>query len=102
MIIAGITEGAPITTGNDVASMALVRFHQRMIELGRESITTIDQKRRDIGAITVCVSDRMAQRMKEEVQAFRKRLLRMAEESEINRDPDQVYQVNIQMFPMSK
>jgi len=37
-----------IRTDSEVDSIAVVRYHQKMIEMGKESITTIDEKRRDV------------------------------------------------------
>ncbi len=88
-----------ITTGDEVASLAIVRFHQKMIELGRESITSVDEELRDIGSITVCVSSATAQQMKREVQLLRKKLLVMANEGS---DGEGVYQLNIQLFPVTR
>ena len=87
-----------ITTGDEISSLAVIRYHQRMIELGKESITAIDELERDISAITVSISPETAQKMKREIQAFRKRLLAMADEG---KDPNAVYQLNLQFFPIT-
>lgn len=88
-----------VTTGDEISSLAVVRYLQRVIDLGKESITTIDEMKRDISALSVCVSPAIATRMKREIQAFRKKLLAMADEC---KDPDSVYQLNLQFFPVTE
>ena len=70
-----------VTTGDEVSSMAVVRYHQKVIELAKESITSVDENERDISAITVPISGETAVLMKREIQAFRKRMLALADES---------------------
>lgn len=87
-----------VSTGNEIAAMSVARYHQNVIELGRESITSIPARRRDISAVTVCVSEQTAQAMKAEIQAFRKKLLMLADEAGPG---GQVFQLNIQFFPFT-
>ena len=88
-----------VSTGDEVASIAVIRYHQQSIGLGRESITSVNEERRDVSAVTVCVSEAAARRMKAEVQAFRKKILAIADEV---KDGDEVYQLNMQLFPLTK
>lgn len=88
-----------VSTGDEVHSVAVVRYHQRMIELGKESITAVDELERDVSAITVCVTAEIAGKMKRELSAFRKKLLEMADEC---KDPHGVYQLNFQLFPVTE
>ena len=59
----------------------------------------MNEERRDVSAVTVCVSEAAARRMKAEVQAFRKKILAIADEV---KDGDEVYQLNMQLFPLTK
>jgi uncharacterized protein (TIGR02147 family) len=88
-----------VTTGDEVTHMAVTRYHQRVIEIGRESITQVPSVRRDISGLTLSVSQEVAQKIKAEIQKFRKHLLAIADESV---EPDEIVQVNIQMFPFTK
>ena len=90
---------AQVTTGNEVEGIAILRYHQNVIDMGKDSITTVSHKRRDISAVTTCVSEETANMMKSRIQEFRKELLQMAQDSGPG---DQVYQVNIQLFPFTK
>jgi uncharacterized protein (TIGR02147 family) len=88
-----------ISTGDEVANMAVTRYHQRTIEIGREAVTGVPAQRRDISALTMCVSKETAQRIKQEIQKFRKQILAIADSSE---NPDEIVQMNIQLFPFIK
>lgn len=87
-----------LTTGAEIASLAVTRYHQRMIDLGKEAVTNIDEQERDISAITICVSAEMAAKIKREVQEFRRKILALADEDPA---PDRVHQLNIQFFPVT-
>ncbi len=88
-----------ISTGNEIQSLAVIGYHKEVIEIARDSITTIPSARRDISAVTVSVDDATAQRLKLEIQKFRKHLLAIASEST---NPDHIYQINFQLFPFTK
>ena len=88
-----------VTAGDEVAGHAIVRYHQRVIELARDSITRVDADERDISAVTVGLSDETFQNIKNEIQQFRKHILRIAEQE---KDPARIYQINFQLFPFSK
>ena len=87
-----------LTTGDEVALLGAVRYHQHMIDLGRRALTAIDAKTRDISSISFACDEGFAADLKKEVSAFRKNILARAEK--IGRK-DRVYQMNLQLFPVS-
>jgi uncharacterized protein (TIGR02147 family) len=88
-----------ISTGHRVKGMALVGYHREMIDHGREALSRVPAKRRDISAMTVAVDEATAQRLKAMIHAFQLQLL---DEAERASGKDQVYQVNIQLFPFTE
>jgi len=87
-----------LTTGPEVRSLVVANFHREMIRLAAESIERFPANQRDVTGLVLCVrQDQMAE-IKERTARFRKELLRMATETAI---PDQVVQVNIQVFPLT-
>jgi uncharacterized protein (TIGR02147 family) len=70
-----------------------------MIELGKESIDTVPREEREISSLTVCVSDSMRQRIKQRLQDTEDEIMQMVHE---DRDPKSVYQINVQLFPVSQ
>lgn len=88
-----------VTTGDEIASHAVVRFHQRMIEIGRESITNFDHTERNVSSVTLACSEQTFDKIADEISAFRKRILELSEQES---SADRVYQLNIQFFPFTR
>lgn len=94
-----VQSGGQIRNDRQVSVMAAIRYHQRMIELGKESITMVPEGRRDINALTVNVTNETAALIKQKVSEFCQAILKLEEQ---NQGGDQVYQLNIQLFPFTK
>jgi len=88
-----------VRTPKEVKGLAVSRYHQQMIDQGKEAILGVKAKRRDISAVTICVSKEIAEEIKLEVQKFRDLILRKSEQSDSG---EQIYQMNIQWFPFTK
>jgi uncharacterized protein (TIGR02147 family) len=87
-----------ISTGDEVSSLFVRKFHQAMIDRAREAVDRIKPKERDVSSLTVSISDNGFAMLKKEIQLFRKRLLEIVK---IDAHPRNVYQVNFQMFPLT-
>ena len=85
-----------IHTPFEVDSLAVVSYHQKMIEVARESITRVKQDEREVTALTVCMPKNRVAEMKTKIQAL------MDEMEGMESDAGQVYQLNIQLFPFTK
>jgi len=94
-----LSRGNPsISTGHEVRSLAIGNYHRQMMSRAAESIESVPRERRDISALTVCIPlDRVGD-LKERIQGFREVLLDLCDRSE---SPEAVYQINIQLFPLS-
>jgi uncharacterized protein (TIGR02147 family) len=91
--------GATFVTVAEVDSLALVRYHQKMIEMGREAITTVPEDERDVRAVTVTLPRRVVPLLKGRIEEWVKEIAAL----ESPGDPgDEVIQVNVQMFPFTK
>lgn len=88
-----------ISTGHQTESMALISFHQQMMKHAEEALTKMSPERRDISGVTVTVSEQTARRLRQLVHTFQLQLL---DEAEKAGDGDQVYQINIQLFPFTE
>lgn len=87
-----------ISTGPRIKGMALVSYHKEMIANAVEALTNVSGKRRDVSSITLKVTDENAQRLREMIHNFQLQLL---DEAERSGEGDQVYQINIQLFPFT-
>lgn len=88
-----------ITTGDEVSSSAIAAYHKNMLNLASESIDTVNRELRDISAVTIAVSDENIKELKTLIQHFRKSVLELSEQDQ---NKQNVYQVGIQMFPLSQ
>jgi uncharacterized protein (TIGR02147 family) len=88
-----------IRTDSEVDSMAVVRYHQKMIEMGKESITTIEESRRDVRALTVALPEKSIAILKGKIEEW---ITEMAQMEKDDDTPEQVIQINVQMFPFTK
>jgi len=88
-----------ITTGDAWRSLAIASFQEETISLAKESISRHPQEIRDISTITMNINKENFHEIKERIKEFRSSLIQYANESTL---PDSVYQMNIQLVPLSK
>jgi uncharacterized protein (TIGR02147 family) len=88
-----------LTTGSEARRRAIAEYHRTMIESAKTSIDLVPSDERDISALTLCMSEGGLLRLKQRIQSFRKELLSLAAE---NQDGEQVVQLNMQLFPLTK
>jgi uncharacterized protein (TIGR02147 family) len=73
-----------------------------LMYLGMESLLNDDSSEREIGTLTVCLTETEFEKLKFDLRHLRKRILK---EALLNREQsagDRVYQLNIQLFPLTK
>ena len=88
-----------ISTSSEVLSTFLAHFHREMIKKGAESIDRFPRFRRHINSATVALSADGAKRVKKLVEQFRDEILEIsAQETR----PTDVYELNLQFFPLTK
>lgn len=90
---------AMVTTGAEARGTHIFRYHRSMLERAAESMDLVEGPERDISSVTLCVASHRIPELKAEIQAFRKRLMQLAEDAP---DPDRVVQFNVQLFPLSR
>jgi uncharacterized protein (TIGR02147 family) len=94
-----IERGEPsLTTEHEVTSLAVKNFHRQMLERASDSIDTVKPHKRDLAALTVCVSEKTAALVKERIHHFREEIAQLCDRDE---EAQVVYQMNVQLFPLS-
>ena len=88
-----------LTTGPEVKSLLIANFHHEMIKMASKSIDRYPADQRDISGVTMSIRQKDIPAIKKRITEFRKQML---EEFAANEHPDQVVQVNIQMYPLTK
>lgn len=87
-----------ITTGPQWRSLAVNTFQRETIRLAGESIERHPHGTRDISTVTVGIKRSRMDEIRQRIAEFRSSIMRIAEE---DKDPDDVYQFNIQLFPLT-
>lgn len=93
-----------IQTGSDVDSMALVLFHQNMIDAGKESITRVDESLREIQSLTISVPVSAVEQLKAKMALLVQEVLALENSHVESSDPSvptEVFQLNMQLFPFT-
>lgn len=97
--------GAKLTETNvasapEVESLALMNFHRQMIERAQDSLEHDDADIRDISSITLSITEKEMEIIKKQILKFRRKIL--ADFGTKANRKSRVYQMNVQMFPLSK
>jgi uncharacterized protein (TIGR02147 family) len=74
-------------------------FHSKMIELAKDAMVRIHEDERDISSITLAMPEQGITMLKKLVEDFQEKILELAEKYS---NSDTVYQVNFQVFPLTK
>ena len=90
---------ALLSTGPETRGLHIAAFHRAMMHRAVESIDLVAAPERDISSLTLCLGRGGLKALKERLQRFRRELLEL---SALESDPEQVVQVNFQLFPLSR
>jgi len=88
-----------LSTGAETRGLHIASYHRAMMHRAQESIDVIGPAERDISSLTLCLGRDGVAAFKERIQRFRKELLEL---SALETDPEQVVQINFQLFPLTR
>ena len=86
-------------TEYEVGALEAFRYHSYMLDKAKQSLTQTVSNLRDINAITVPVKLKKIDQIKEKINAFLVDLMQFVDEPD--GDLDDVFQVNVQLFPLT-
>lgn len=88
-----------ITTGQEVTSIAVRNFNRAMVQLAEKSLDSVPAARRHVSGVTMGISPECYNVLVAEINAFKDRVI-----SIVNSDDHaaKVYQLNVQLFPLSR
>jgi uncharacterized protein (TIGR02147 family) len=88
-----------VTTGKEVAGLAVQNLHMECAELARKAIQEVPRTKRSVTGLTLGISHKSYEQICMEIQEFQEKIMDIA-----NRDAeaDRVYQFNFHLFPISK
>jgi uncharacterized protein (TIGR02147 family) len=88
-----------LTTGHEVRAVVVPAYHRQMIERAGAAVDDVPPDERDISALTVCIKAASLSDLKQKIHRFREEMLNRSDSDE---QPERVYQLCVQLFPLSK
>ncbi len=93
------TQQSPLaTTGAQIESIAVVNYHKAMIAMAGDVLDTISHESRNVSSLTLAASEETYKSIVAELQATRRRIIELAV---ADRKATNVFQVNLQLFPVT-
>jgi len=93
-----ITSKGLLHTTNDVASSAIKKYHEQMLDIAKQSLHEVELELREFSAETLTLNVENIAEAKEVIRQFKAKFSKMFEEQEGN----QTYQLQLQFFPLTK
>lgn len=90
-----------MSTGESVASLSVTNYHQEMIKKAKESLKNCSQDERNISSLTMAVTSEVYKKIVKEIYSFQGEIIKLVT-SEENKLPEEVCQLNFQLFPVTK
>ena len=87
-----------LTCGDQCRSIAVKAFQEETMRLAGESLYRHPKENRNISTVTITIAENNLDKINEMIKGFRENLLKYAQEEAA---PDRVYQLNIQLFPLT-
>ena len=88
-----------ITTDDEVSDLLVKQYHRQMLDQAKNSMENVPAEKRDISAVTFAIQRKDFPALKKHLQLMRKELLDFSSEAG---NGDDVVQVNIQLFPLTR
>ena len=93
------SDNQSITTGMEAQSFYINNFQHAVLDLAKEALDRFARDERSLSTLTMSLSLEGYRKMSSEIHRFRQRMLTIAEEDTFE---NRVYQMNIQLFPLTK
>lgn len=90
---------ANLSTGEAWVGMAIRAFQKETTRLAGRALQEVPKERRDISTITAALSQRSIDIVRDKLRVFRREILELSKTDE---DADCVYNLNLQLFPVTK
>ena len=94
-----VQSDALLSTGPETRGLHIAAFHRAMTQRAIEAIDLVPAAERDISSLTLGLGRNGLRALKERVQALRRELLEL---SALEKEPEQVVQLNFQLFPLTR
>lgn len=89
-------------TPEDIPAETIRRLQAELIYLGMESLLNDAPEEREFGSLSICLTEEEFEKLKFELRHMRKRIYKDTLVKREQKKGDRVYQLNIQLFPITK
>lgn len=90
-----------VTTGAEVADVALVRYHQTLLDLARAAVVDCAAEEREVNSLVLTLTEDEFESLKADVQAFSQKIFD-AHPQKRAESSTRVVQVSMQIFPLTR
>jgi uncharacterized protein (TIGR02147 family) len=87
-----------VTSGDQCRSIAVKAFQEETIRLAGESLYRHSREKRNISTVTITIAENKLDEINSMIKEFRETLMKFAHEE---KNPDRVYQLNVQLYPLT-
>ncbi|HEX2959932.1 MAG TPA: TIGR02147 family protein [Chitinispirillaceae bacterium] len=87
-----------ITTGNEVASLAVSHFHKECADLVKNALETLPGEKRNVTGLTLGISEKTYMTICEELREFREKIIHLVD---LDKEADRTYQLTFHLFPVT-
>lgn len=87
-----------VNTTTDISNEAIKQYHEQMLEHAKTAVREISVEQREVTSVTLLMSSQKMNLAKEMIREFKQKFERLMEED----SGDQIYQMQIQLFPITK
>jgi uncharacterized protein (TIGR02147 family) len=94
-----VQNGGALSTDEETRALAVFRYHSEMTRLAQESLETDSGDIREFNGATVSIPKDKLDEIKDKIREFRKSINKLASSFE---NTEEVYQLNVQFFPLTK
>jgi uncharacterized protein (TIGR02147 family) len=94
-----VRRDSTITTGESWKSLAIAHFQLQTLDLAKQSMDRFSKSERDVSTLTLSCSLETFSAIRERLKGIRQELAEMVKNDP---NPECVYQVNLQAFPLTK
>jgi uncharacterized protein (TIGR02147 family) len=88
-----------VATPGYASGIALIRYHQKLIELGRDSLVAVQSEERDVSSLSFTLTEVQYEKVVQEIKEFRKKIVAALDETSAG--SKKVYALNFQFFPLT-
>ncbi len=94
-----VQTGGALSSPDEVRHTAVHEYHKTMLNLASQSLLEDELSSREFNGVTLPIPRDKLPALKEKIRQFRKEINQLASNLE---NPDEVYQLNIQLFPLTE